>query len=643
MWRAVGPCRRNSHGSCAKVCGRTPSHSCRTGRSLHVDTQRRFLPPTRIASDEVRHLAGIGTRRVPAPDFFRRAPTAADPRDAALLARMTLAEKVNQLMLLSKGTMTGPDSAGRPNKSAEELAREGIGFQMSAFEWSAPDVEPHPAHRGQGIATRHSGGVRHRHHPRLLDRVPGAARPRRHIRSRRRARRRGDLRARRLLARPALDVRADGRSSRGSTLGPRRRNLRRIAAGQQRLRRRDRSTAFMARWRACPGKPAPVDFGVASCLKHYLGYGAVQGGKDYAYVDLTERTHPRVPSAAVRGRRRGRRTFGDAGLHHRSRRRADVRQPPHASGSPARRARLRRRAGLRLRRHHRDAQTRHRGRRSRRGDPGHAQRHHDRRHGRRRLLRAARARGGGRHGCASPKSIAKCCARWRSSAGSACSKNPTFPRTSRNACALSTEHRAAAREIARKSIVLLKNDANLLPLERRNASSSPARWPTRRTICSARGMRAASAKDVVSVLDRHSRARRRRQTRGTVDLLGRRRSRRRGQRGRRRRREDRRRGRRRPQQRPHHRRGRRTRIDERRSEESRASRSARQPAGARRRAAGHRQTRGRRAASPAARSPYRRSPRTPARWCMRSSPASKVATRSPTCCSATTTRAASSP
>ena len=33
-----------------------------------------------------------------------------------------------------------------------------------------------------------------------------------------------------------------------------------------------------------------MDFGVASCLKHYLGYGAVQGGKDYAYVDLTERS-----------------------------------------------------------------------------------------------------------------------------------------------------------------------------------------------------------------------------------------------------------------------------------------------------------------------------------------------------------------
>jgi len=38
-----------------------------------------------------------------------------------------------------------------------------------------------------------------------------------------------------------------------------------------------------------PGSPAPGEFGIASCLKHYLGYGASQAGKDYAYVDLSER------------------------------------------------------------------------------------------------------------------------------------------------------------------------------------------------------------------------------------------------------------------------------------------------------------------------------------------------------------------
>ncbi len=79
------------------------------------------------------------------------APAGADPRDTALLARMTLDEKVNQLMLLSKGTMTGPDSAGRPSYSAEELARNGIGFQMSAFEFSAKDIN-----RIQRIAVKES-------------------------------------------------------------------------------------------------------------------------------------------------------------------------------------------------------------------------------------------------------------------------------------------------------------------------------------------------------------------------------------------------------------------------------------------------------------------------------------------------------
>ncbi len=165
------------------------------------------------------------TRHAASARVSRDAP-AADARDAALLARMTLAEKVNQLMLLSKGTMTGPDSAGRPNKPAEDLAREGIGFQMSAFEWSAADVN-----RIQRIAVKESRlgipvvfatDIIHGYW--TVFPVPlGLAR---HVRSRRRARRRRHLRARRLFAWTALDVRAHGRSSGRSALGPRRRNLR---------------------------------------------------------------------------------------------------------------------------------------------------------------------------------------------------------------------------------------------------------------------------------------------------------------------------------------------------------------------------------------------------------------------------------
>ena len=193
-------------------------------------------------------------------------------------------------MLLSKGTMTGPDSAGRPNKSAEELAREGIGFQMSAFEWSATDVN-----RIQRIAVKESRlgipvvfatDIIHGYW--TVFPVPlGLAAT---FDPGRRAHRGRHLRARRLFARPALDLRAHGRSPGRSALGPRGRNFWRIAAGERATTPSRRCADFIGSLANLPGNPAPADFGVASCLKHYLGYGAVQGGKDYAYVDLTERS-----------------------------------------------------------------------------------------------------------------------------------------------------------------------------------------------------------------------------------------------------------------------------------------------------------------------------------------------------------------
>ncbi|MES1259539.1 MAG: glycoside hydrolase family 3 N-terminal domain-containing protein [Gemmatimonadota bacterium] len=219
---------------------------------------------------------------------FADAP-AADPRDLALVARMTLEEKVNQLMLLSKGTMTGPDSAGRPNKSGEELAREGIGFQMSAFEWSAKDVN-----RIQRIAVKESRlgipvvfatdiihgywtvfpvplGLSATFDPsdaRTVASISGLE---------------GYSHGQRWTFAPMVDHPADPRWGRVVE-----------SFGESPLVSGDYAAAtvrgFHGSLAQLPGKPAPVDFGVASCLKHYLGYGAVQGGKDYAYVDLTERS-----------------------------------------------------------------------------------------------------------------------------------------------------------------------------------------------------------------------------------------------------------------------------------------------------------------------------------------------------------------
>ena len=81
-----------------------------------------------------------------------RGTRATDARDAALLARMTLHREDQPAHAAQQGHH---DRArippGRPNISAEELARNGIGFQMSAFEFSAKDIN-----RIQRIAVKES-------------------------------------------------------------------------------------------------------------------------------------------------------------------------------------------------------------------------------------------------------------------------------------------------------------------------------------------------------------------------------------------------------------------------------------------------------------------------------------------------------
>lgn len=213
-----------------------------------------------------------------------------DPRDLEILHRMTLDEKVNQLMLLSQGTMTGPDSAGRPNgKTAADLAREGIGFQMSNWEWSAADLN-----RVQRVAVTQSRlhipvvfstdiihgywtifpvplGVAATWDPkdaRVMAAISGLE---------------GYSNGQRWTFAPMVDHPFDPRWGRVVE-----------TFGESPLVSGDYAVAVIEGFHHAladlPGHPAPADFGVATCLKHYLGYGAVQGGKDYAYVDLSERT-----------------------------------------------------------------------------------------------------------------------------------------------------------------------------------------------------------------------------------------------------------------------------------------------------------------------------------------------------------------
>ncbi len=214
-------------------------------------------------------------------------PTGVDVRDAALVARMTLEEKVNQLMLLSKGTMTGPDSAGRPSKSAEELARDGIGFQMSGFN-SAVEVN-----RIQRIAMKESrlkipvvfatdiihgywtifpvplglAATWDANDARITAKIGGLE---------------GYSHGQRWTFAPMVDHPVDPRWGRVVE-----------TFGESPLVSSDYAVAtiqgFHTSLADLPGKPAPADMGVASCLKHYLGYGASQSGMDYSYVDLSER------------------------------------------------------------------------------------------------------------------------------------------------------------------------------------------------------------------------------------------------------------------------------------------------------------------------------------------------------------------
>jgi beta-glucosidase len=213
--------------------------------------------------------------------------TGVDVRDAVLVARMTLEEKVNQLMLLSKGTMTGPDSAGRPSKSAEELARDGIGFQMSGFN-SAAEVN-----RIQRIAMKESRlkipvvfatDIIHGYW--TIFPVPLGLAATWDANDARTTAKIGGLEGyshgQRWTFAPMVDHPVDPRWGRVVE-----------TFGESPLVSSDYAVAtiqgFHTSLADLPGKPAPADMGVASCLKHYLGYGASQSGMDYSYVDLSER------------------------------------------------------------------------------------------------------------------------------------------------------------------------------------------------------------------------------------------------------------------------------------------------------------------------------------------------------------------
>jgi beta-glucosidase len=240
------------------------------------------------ATGDPREARGPGVARGEDPAAAPAREAAADPRDLALLRRMTLREKVNQLVQFSAGAATGPDAAGRPRgRSLEDLAREGIGSFMW-FTRGAADIN-----RMQRIAVTESRlGI-----PAVfaIDIVHGywtifpvplglaatfdAADTRTMARI---AGLEGYAAGQRWTFAPMLDHPVDPRWGRVVE-----------TFGEAPLLASDLGVATIGGFHGAlagqPGIDAPPDLGVATCLKHFIGYGAVEGGKDYAYADVSDR------------------------------------------------------------------------------------------------------------------------------------------------------------------------------------------------------------------------------------------------------------------------------------------------------------------------------------------------------------------
>ncbi len=161
-----------------------------------------------------------GTGVAAAPDSEVGAQQAARQGDGverrvnSLLARMTFAEKLQQVQLLSDGQITDADAK----------AGVGVGLQPDR----PGEDQPLPAHRGRAVPAAHPDPLRLRHHPRLPDGLPGAARRGEQLRPRRRAPPTPrSARASRPTVGHQADLQPDGRRLARAALGPDRRGQRR--------------------------------------------------------------------------------------------------------------------------------------------------------------------------------------------------------------------------------------------------------------------------------------------------------------------------------------------------------------------------------------------------------------------------------
>ena len=224
------------------------------------------------------------------------------------------------------------------------------------------------------------------------------------------------------------------------------------------------SAMARARVRGFQGDDYGAPDRVVACAKHWVAYGAAEGGREYNAADVSERTLRDVYFPPFRAAL-------DAGVGTFMTALNTVDGVP-ATANPFTLGRVlrgewrvRRPRRQRLQRREAARPPRDGRRRGRRGPPGAAGR---RRHGGREpaLRRAWAAAGRRRQGPRRPGSTRPSGASSGSSSAWACSTIPTPTRAARARSSLSPEHLAAAREVAGRSLVLLKNEGGVLPLRK---------------------------------------------------------------------------------------------------------------------------------------------------------------------------------
>ena len=324
-------------------------------------------------------------------------PARRAPRPEALLKKMTLDEKIGQLVQRAGGRSKALNS----RLDDAELDRVRAGAVGSYLHVAGAEPLGQAAEGGRrGVAARHPAVVRHGRGPRLSHDLPGAARAGVHLGAREPGARRARGGRRSHLRGPALDLRAHDRHRARSALGPHRR------------RRGRRSVPRRAHGRGA-GERLPGRQPAAARLAHGHRQALRRLRRRHRRPRLQQRRHLRTHAAGSLSTAVLRRGARRRGLVHggvqRHRRRAHHRQPGPAARPAARTLGLAGTHGQRLGRDRRAHQSRRGGGSRRRG---HARarcvgRHG---HGRRRVRR--RSEGRHREGSrpASNYSTKRCCA-----------------------------------------------------------------------------------------------------------------------------------------------------------------------------------------------------------------------------------------